>query len=599
MRINAVHHAKKYSHRVIEATIAMFLPNLTLSHKNYFISEFFYRSGRIFSMVFKCLFATLVFYTPFLCWGVPSAPIVGSSYIIPRPASVQITPEGAIGFSLKNGIKLPAKHPFSTSAERILHLNGIKTTKDNKHAELTFSEDVSLKKEAYRLIVTPTSITIVSGSKIGALYALHSLTQCVGTDKNGDPAIPTLIIEDTPRFSWRGLMMDSCRHMMPIQDIKKILTLMERYKFNTLHWHLTDDQGWRLPIAKYPKLTTVGSTRAQSPVIGNRNKPDQTPYTGHYTAADIREVVQYAKERGITIIPEVELPGHASAAIAAYPELGNSDIPNYAPKVQESWGVHPYTFAPTEKTFRFLEDVIDEICILFPDSPYIHIGGDEAPKEQWKQSPTAQKIMKDNGLTNEYELQSYFIRRVEKIINKHGKKLIGWDEIQEGGLSPSATMMVWRSWLPNGAKQALEQGNDVVMTPNSHLYFDYDQGSGKPNSSEYETINNDKLTWQHVYSLEPIPSNITQKQAKQILGCQANVWTEYIPNLPKWEYQVFPRALALAEVAWTPKELKNEDHFLKRLYLQLPFLDSLHVNYKRPDNGSPAQPNAVITRKHR
>ena len=295
----------------------------------------------------------------------------------------------------------------------------------------------------------------------------------------------------------------------------------------------------------------------------------------------------------------MELPGHAAAAIAAYPELGNADIPNYAPKVQETWGVHPYTFAPTEKTFRFLEDVIDEVCRLFPDSPYIHIGGDEAPKDQWKQSPAAQQVMKDKGLKNEHELQSYFVRRVEKMINAHGKRLIGWDEIQEGGLSPTATMMVWRSWMPDSARHALEQGNDIVMTPNSHLYFDYDQGPGKPAAAEYETINNDSLTWQHVYSLEPVPPGTPKAREKQVLGCQANVWAEYIPNLPKWEYQVFPRALALAEVAWTPRELKNEQDFRLRLERQLPFLDARGVNYKRPDNGAPARPDAVITRELR
>lgn len=396
-----------------------------------------------------------------------------------------------------------------------------------------------------------------------------------------------------------GLMVDSCRHMMPVRDIKKVLDLMERYKFNTLHWHLTDDQGWRLPIAKYPRLTTVGGARAQSPVIGNRNKGDGIPYSGHYTADEIRDVVRYARDRGITVIPEVEMPGHASAAIAAYPELGNTDIPGYEPRVQETWGVHSYTFSPTEKTFRFLEDVIDEICALFPDSPYIHIGGDEAPKNQWKQSPTAQRIMKDNGLANEHELQSYFIRRVEKMINNRGKRLIGWDEIQEGGLSPTATMMVWRSQMPHIAAQTLARGNDIVMTPNSHLYFDYDQGPGKPAAPEYETINNNQLTWQHVYRLEPVPQGTPREREKQVLGCQANIWTEYIPNLPKWEYHVFPRALALAEVAWTPQELKNEKDFRKRLDRQLPFLDARGVNYKRPDNGAPAQPEAVITRERR
>lgn len=549
-------------------------------------------------MIFRHLFPVTAFSLSSLCWSAPSAPVFETPHIIPLPAAMRVKP-GETGFSLENGIKIPRGNKLSKQAERILHGNGIKTVPVETGADLVFTEDASLGREGYRLTVTPDSISIASGSVNGALYALQSLVQSVAADGNGTPALPRLDMEDQPRFSWRGLMMDSCRHMMPVRDIKKILDLMGRYKFNILHWHLTDDQGWRLPVSKYPRLTTVGGTRAQSPVIGNRNKADGTPYSGHYTPDEIREVVRYAKDRGITVIPEVEMPGHASAAIAAYPELGNTDIPGYAPKVQETWGVLPYTFAPTEKTFRFLEDVIDEVCALFPDSPYIHIGGDEAPKDQWKKSSAAQQVMRDNGLANEHELQSYFIRRVEKIINSRGKRLIGWDEIQEGGLSPTATMMVWRSWMPDSARHALEQGNDVVMTPNSHLYFDYDQGPGKPSVPEYETINNDNLTWQRVYGLDPVPQGTPREREKQVLGCQANIWTEYIPNLPKWEYHVFPRALALAEVAWTPKDQKDEKDFRKRLDRQLPFLDAHNVNYKRPDNGAPARPEAVITRERR
>lgn len=553
---------------------------------------------RNFIVMSSAFFACFLFLSASLCEAAPSAPVHESPGIIPKPVFMDFK-TGQPGFSLKNGVSLPAGHPLSAAAERLFRENGVPTSPAAQGAAFSFREDKSLGKEGYRLTVTPDSISIICGSSTGGLHALQSLMQAIVKDGSGSPALASLEIRDHPRFAWRGLMMDSCRHMMPVQDIKKILDLMERYKFNTLHWHLTDDQGWRLPVAKYPRLTAVGGVRAQSPVIGSRNKADGVPYSGHYTAEEIREVVQYAKDRGITVIPEVELPGHASAAIAAYPELGNADIPGYAPKVQETWGVHPYTFAPTEKTFRFLEDVIQEVCRLFPDSPYIHIGGDEAPKDQWKQSPAAQQVMKDNGLANEHELQSYFIRRVEKMINRHGKRLIGWDEIQEGGLSPTATMMVWRSWMPNSARHALEQGNDVVMTPNSHLYFDYDQGPGKPSAPEYETINNDNLTWQHVYGLDPVPQGTPREREKQVLGCQANIWTEYIPNLPKWEYHVFPRALALAEVAWTPKELKNEKDFRKRLDRHLPFLDARGVNYKRPDNGAPAHPDAVITRERR
>lgn len=533
-----------------------------------------------------------------LCWAAPSAPVHEAPYVIPQPVFLDFK-SGQPGFSLKDGVSLPAGHPLAAAAERLFRENGIPASPTTQGAALSFREDKALGKEGYRLAVTPESISIIYGSAAGGLHALQSLMQAIVNDGGGSPALASLEIRDRPRFAWRGLMMDSGRHMMPVQDIKKALDLMARYKFNILHWHLTDDQGWRLPVPGYPRLTTAGGTRAQSPVIGSRNKPDGTPYSGHYTADEIREVVRYARDRGITVIPEVEMPGHASAAIAAYPELGNADIPDYAPKVQETWGVHPYTFAPTEKTFRFLEDVLDEVCRLFPDSPFIHIGGDEAPKDQWKQSPAAQQVMKDNGLRNEHELQSYFIRRVEQMINKRGKRLIGWDEIQEGGLSPTATMMVWRSWMPNSAAHALERGNDVVMTPNSHLYFDYDQGPGKPSAPGYETNNNDSLTWQHVYALEPVPRGTPKDREKQVLGCQANVWSEYIPNLPKWEYQVFPRALALAEVAWTPRDLKDEQDFRRRLERQLPFLDGRRVNYKRPDNGAPARPDAPITRERR
>ena len=464
---------------------------------------------------------------------------------------------------------------------------------------LSDQEVPTLGTDAYRLTVTPQGAHLASGGREGRIYGLATLRQLRDQLAGQPEGIPCGVITDKPRYPWRGLMVDPARFFIPTADLKKFVDMMAYYKFNKLQIHLTDDQGWRLPIAKYPRLTTVGGARAQSPIIGNRNKGDGIPYSGHYTADEIRDVVRYARDRGITVIPEVEMPGHASAAIAAYPELGNTDIPGYAPRVQETWGVHSYTFSPTEKTFRFLEDVIDEICALFPDSPYIHIGGDEAPKNQWKQSPTAQRVMKDNGLANEHELQSYFIRRVEKMINNRGKRLIGWDEIQEGGLSPTATMMVWRSQMPHIAAQTLARGNDIVMTPNSHLYFDYDQGPGKPAAPEYETINNNQLTWQHVYGLEPVPQGTPREREKQVLGCQANIWTEYIPNLPKWEYHVFPRALALAEVAWTPQELKNEKDFRKRLDHQLPFLDARGVNYKRPDNGAPAQPEAVITRERR
>ena len=460
--------------------------------------------------------------------------------IVPQPNQL-VPKEGRFELSNKVRLVVPSDAPEVKKvadgfAEQLKQTAGISLKEaesvDGKPA-ISFVLQEGMPKEGYKLSVTPTLITVTASQPNGFFYGVQTIYQLLppavyGKElkKKADWSVPAVEIEDAPRFVHRGLMLDVCRHYAPIEYIYKFIDLLAMNKMNVFHWHLTDDQGWRLPIAKYPRLTTVGGARAQSPVIGNRNKADGTPYSGHFTADEIREVVRYAKNRGITVIPEVELPGLASAAIAAYPELGNTDIPGYAPKVQETWGVLPYTFAPTEKTFRFLEDVIDEVCALFPDSPYIHIGGDEAPKNQWKQSPAAQQVMKDNGLANEHELQSYFIRRVEKIINSRGKRLIGWDEIQEGGLSPTATMMVWRSQMPHIAAQTLARGNDIVMTPNSHLYFDYDQGPGKPAAPEYETITNNQLPRQHDSGLEPVPQGPPRERVKQVLACQPNFWTE-------------------------------------------------------------------------
>ncbi len=485
-------------------------------------------------------------------------------------------------------------NPYNIIPEPV---NVTTTSGTTKNLKIIHEQKVAgLGNEGYAMKLTPGGVELRYTTPNGKAMAMATLFQLQDQLSDTPEGLPCGSIQDSPDFGWRGMMVDVGRYHYPMKEIYNFVDAMHYYKYNVLHLHLTEDQGWRLPVPGYDKLRTIGAVRPSAPENQNNSL---LANEGMYTKKELQDLVAYCKARGIQVLPEVEMPGHASAAIAAYPELGNTDIPGYAPKVQETWGVHSYTFSPTEKTFRFLEDVIDEICALFPDSPYIHIGGDEAPKNQWKQSPTAQRVMKDNGLANEHELQSYFIRRVEKMINNRGKRLIGWDEIQEGGLSPTATMMVWRSQMPHIAAQTLARGNDIVMTPNSHLYFDYDQGPGKPAAPEYETINNNQLTWQHVYGLEPVPQGTPREREKQVLGCQANIWTEYIPNLPKWEYHVFPRALALAEVAWTPQELKNEKDFRKRLDRQLPFLDAHNVNYKRPDNGAPAQPEAVITRERR
>jgi len=374
-----------------------------------------------------------------------------------------------------------------------------------------------------------------------------------------------------------------------------MIDLMALHKMNRLHWHLTEDQGWRIEIKKYPKLTEVGGVRPESPQIQNRRKGDGTPYGPFfYTQDQIRDIVAYAKARSIVIVPEIELPGHAAAAIAAYPELGNSDIPGYAPKIRTTWGVEPYVFAPKEETFRFLDDVIGEVAALFPDSPFIHVGGDECPKDQWKKSPFAQKVMTDNKLLDKngnpdtHRLQSWFIGRVEKMVNARGKRLVGWDEIQEGGLSPTATMMVWRNW--NWAVHAVKHGNDVIMSPVTHCYLDF--GQGKTPGKEFAPIGGN-LPLSKVYSMDPVPPQLNADEAKHVLGVQGNLWSEYLFNQAKLEYQAFPRAFALAEVGWSAKDKKDFKDFEARLERHAPLLDTLKVNYRKAD-GSPAQPQLKI-----
>jgi hexosaminidase len=356
---------------------------------------------------------------------------------------------------------------------------------------------------------------------------------------------------------------------------------MAFHKLNIFHWHLTDDQGWRIEIKKYPKLTEVGAWRDSSPPYGNRNSDDGQRYGGFYTQDQIKDVVAYAAARHITIVPEIEMPGHASAAITSYPELGNSDIPGYAPKVVTRWGVQPYIFAPKEETFRFLEDVLTEVCELFPGK-FIHIGGDEAPKTQWKQSQFAQDLIKREGLKNEEELQSWFVRRIGAFLESKNRNLIGWDEIQEGGLPKTATMMVWRD--AKWGKHAMALGNNVVMATTSHTYFDYYQNPAATElakGKEYECIGGN-LSLEKVYSYNPTFIAENPAQEKQILGTQAQLWAEYAKDMKKVEYMAFPRIAALAELAWTPLALKNYDDFRKRLDGVMTHYDAGHLNFSKP-----------------
>jgi hexosaminidase len=461
--------------------------------------------------------------------------------------------------------------------------------------------DTSLpvNKEAYQLIVDKKFIAINANNHAGTFYGVQSLIQLLPVNEqrsknNGQRItnpkfpVPCAVIEDEPRFSYRGMHLDVGRHFFPVSFIKQYIDYLALHKFNTFHWHLTEDQGWRVQIKKYPKLTSVltwrsGTIIGRYPGKGN----DSIPYGGFYTQEEIKEVVKYAASRFITVIPEIEMPGHSSAAIAAYPELscfpGEDTKPakgtawaglTKGKQVQQAWGVFDDIFcAGNDNTFNFLEGVLDEVIQLFP-SKYIHIGGDEAPKTHWKRCPKCQQRIKDLGLKDEHGLQSYFIQRIEKYLNSKGKQVIGWDEILEGGLAPNATVMSWQG--EKGGIEAAKQNHDVVMTPGNWCYFDHSQSR-----------NEDSVTIggftpvEEVYSYEPVPPQLTAGEAKHILGAQANVWTEYMMNTRKVEYQVFPRIAAMSEVLWTQKENKDSADFERRLMQQFKRYDMWKVNYSK------------------
>ncbi len=432
--------------------------------------------------------------------------------------------------------------------------------------------DTALHPEWYSLRVSTAGIAIDATTEAGLYRGTRTLVQLLEQGRD-TASLPCLTITDQPRFGWRGMHLDVCRHFFPIAFVKKYIDLLARYKMSSFHWHLTDDQGWRIQIKSRPELTAVGGWRRGSQVGAYANQQfDTVRYGGFYTQDEIREVVAYAAEHHINVVPEIEMPGHALAALAAYPQLGCTGGP-YA--VERGWGVFPDVFcAGNDSVFAMLQDVLTEVMVLFP-SPYIHIGGDECPKDRWKTCPKCQARMKAEGLKDEHELQSYFIRRIEQFVNSKGRKIIGWDEILEGGLAPNATVMSWRG--TEGGIAAARSGHDAVMSPGSHCYFDHYQGdpANEPLSiGGYTPL-------QKVYGYEPIPAELTADEAKHILGAQANLWTEYIATTDHVEYMMMPRMLALAEVLWSPKEQRNEADFIRRLEAEFPRLDALHANASR------------------
>lgn len=455
--------------------------------------------------------------------------------------------------------------------------------------------DPALGPEEYRLVSDSNGVFIEGGSPAGVFWGAQTLRQLLGPDayrrapldRDRTWAVPHLTIQDSPRFPWRGLMLDVARHFMSKEGVLRYLDLMAAHKLNVFHFHLTDDQGWRVQIKRYPKLTEIGSWRARTK-FGHRASPlwDDKPHGGYYTQDDIREIVAYAAERHITVVPEIDVPGHSQAAIAAYPELGNTDvIETNSLSVWDTWGINPNVLAPTDNTLRFYEGVFEELLDLFP-SEFIHVGGDECLKDQWKQSPTAQARIAELGLADEDELQSWFIGHFDKWLSARGRRLVGWDEILEGGLAEGAVVSSWRGY--EGGITAARAGHDVVMCPEQHVYLDWRQAPGEDEPVPIAHVR----TLEDVYRFEPVPEQLSEAEARHVLGTQANVWTEVMEDHARVDYQTFPRLAAFAEVAWSalpaPAERDFAD-FERRMAAHYPRLDALGVAYRPPTGPLPWQ----------
>ncbi|MDT0546897.1 MULTISPECIES: beta-N-acetylhexosaminidase [Streptomyces] len=474
-----------------------------------------------------------------------------------------------------------------------------------------------LGPEGYRIAVDGHAIRVDGGGPAGVFWAAQTLRQLLGPDAfrrapiaaRAEWTVPCGVIEDAPRFGWRGLMLDVARHFMPKGDLLAYLDLMAAHKLNVLHLHLTDDQGWRLEIRRYPRLTEVGSWRERTK-FGHRDSPlwDERPHGGHYTQDDIREIVAYAAERHITVVPEIDIPGHSQAAIAAYPELGNADAVDTASLgVWTTWGVNPNVLSPADTTLRFYENVLEEVLELFPGT-FVHIGGDECPKEQWRASPAAQARIRELGLADEDELQSWFVGHFGHWLAERGRRLIGWDEILEGtaleadppegvtaatkeavgatGLAEGAVVSSWRGYA--GGIAAARAGHDVVMCPKQQVYFDYRQAPGDDEPVPIGYVR----TLEDVYRFEPVPPELTGAEAERVLGAQANVWTEVLEDRRRVDYQTFPRLAAFAEAVWSPLPPPLERDFAgfqARMTAHYARLDALGVDYRPPGGPLPWQ----------
>ncbi len=513
-----------------------------------------------------------------------AAPPGPTHSIVPMPRSYE-TGEGAFVLDASSAIRLT--DPSDAEAREVVELwaGPIRAVTDlalpySADGALSVGVDGGGEPESYRLVVSEAGISIAAADHAGLFYGLQTLSQLLppGIGDGAGPGaasiqVSSVEIDDAPRFSYRGMHLDVARHFFGTDFVKRYIDMLARYKLNRFHWHLTEDQGWRIQIDRYPKLTEVGAYRAQTHIGHGREdfNGDGQRYGGFYTKEEIRDIVAYAQARYVTIVPEIEMPGHSLAALAAYPELACTEGPF---EVGQTWGVFEDIYCPSDETFAFLENVLSEVIELFPGE-LIHVGGDEAPKVRWEESDFVQELKEREGLADEDEVQSWFIQRIERFLNANGRRLIGWDEILEGGLAPNATVMSWRGTV--GGIEAATQGHDVVMTPYSHLYLDFYQTADQ--ESEPFAIGG-FLPLDTVYSYEPVPDELTAAEARHILGAQANVWTEYMTTEDHVEYMVFPRMFALSEVVWSPRERRNFEGFVERLDWHFARLEALGVNYR-------------------
>jgi len=503
--------------------------------------------------------------------------------IIPQPLELE-QKQGNYLLTEKTVIRIDGRNPELSAlgellAQGLFERTGIRLTvsssqKANEAAAITLQlVSDTLGDEGYRLSVGKGGITARAEKANGLFYAIQSIYQLLPVEMSAgsDIAIPFVEIMDRPRFGWRGLMLDVGRYFYSVDYIKKYIDYLAMHKMNVFHWHLTEDHGWRIEIKKYPRLTEVSAWR---PSTNFQRGPyiNPNPHGGFYTQADIKEVVAYAQARYVTVVPEIELPGHALSALVAYPQLSCTGGPF---KIPEQWGIQKDIYcAGKEEVFTFLEDVLSEVAELFP-SEIIHIGGDEAPKDRWKECPHCQRRIKEEGLKDEHELQSYFITRIEKFLNSKGKRIIGWDEILEGGLAPNAAVMSWRGI--KGGIEAARMHHPVVMTPTSHMYLDYFQGEPYLEPSAIGGF----LPLRKVYSFEPVPEELVGKERDFILGIQGNIWCEYIHSPEKADYMTYPRGAAVAEIAWSAPERKDWVDFTRRLEAQYVRYEQMGINYAR------------------